>query len=289
MSQAWDKRGVAFDPETWRRIAIPLKPGGYLIAFGGTRTYHRMACAIEDAGFVIQDTIAWVYGSGLPKGKTLLKPAFEPIVLAYKPGNKRKLQIDECRIKTERDINLSISRKGERTAEQRYTDRGSTNFAVKPGVRGGSPDGRWPANLCHDGSDEVMMLFPDTKSGSRKAGFHLEAGGNGLYGKFKKKLLPAIIVDNGSAARFFYCAKADKIDRAGSKHPTIKPQALMRWLVALVTPPRGTVLDPFGGSGSTAQAALAVDRIVILIENEEQWFKDSVARLMTYKKEHGGR
>src|SRR4051812_14861425 len=97
MKSSWDD-GVAFRPETWAVIGSALRPGGFLLAFGGTRTWHRLACAIEDGGFVLQDTIAWIYGTGFPKGRALLKPAFEPIIMAYKPGGKRKLSIDECRI-----------------------------------------------------------------------------------------------------------------------------------------------------------------------------------------------
>src|SRR5271170_1372951 len=98
MGKAWDGGDIAFRPETWAAIGTALKPGGYLLAFGGARTHHRIWCAIEDAGFVIQDTIMWLYGQGFPKGRTQLKPAFEPICVAYKPGGKRDLQIDECRI-----------------------------------------------------------------------------------------------------------------------------------------------------------------------------------------------
>src|SRR3954464_5001780 len=91
------KGGIAFNFETWGAIRDSLKPGGHLLAFGGTRTWHRLACAIEDAGFVIQDTLAWIYGTGFPKRRTQLKPGYEPIIMAYKPG-KRELRIDECRI-----------------------------------------------------------------------------------------------------------------------------------------------------------------------------------------------
>ena len=118
--------------------------------------------------------------------------------------------------------------------------------------------GRWPANLIHDGSDEVVGLFPNTTSGSRKAGRHVVAGGQGRYGEFAEGDLPEVIGDSGSAARFFYCAKASKADRdADNIHPTVKPTALMRYLCRLVTPPNGIVLDPFMGSGSTGIAALS--------------------------------
>lgn len=241
MGQRWDGGDIAFRPETWATMLPALNPGGYLLAFGGTRTHHRIWCAIEDAGFVIQDTISWLYGQGFPKGRTQLKPAWEPIVVAYKPGGKRALQIDECRIQ--------------------------------------HPAGRWPANLCHDGSDEVLTAFAafgvssDGIAHKRSNGvgmFRMPGHGHwGGYGGF------------GSAARFFYCAKAGKADRAGSKHPTVKPIALIRWLVRLVTPPGGTVLDPFAGSGTTGAAALAEGRSVILIEREPEYFEDIKRRLRT--------
>jgi site-specific DNA-methyltransferase (adenine-specific) len=141
--------------------------------------------------------------------------------------------------------------------------------------------GRWPANLCHDGCDEVLALFPQSKStGGMKPGFSKKEGWNRpSHQNWKPSASQGGFGDDGSAARFMYCAKANKHDRAGSKHPTVKPQALMRWLVSLVTPPGGTVLDPFGGSGSTGQAALAVGRKPILIEREEQWFADCVRRI----------
>jgi hypothetical protein len=97
MNMQWDRTGIAFQPETWAAVCRALRPGGFLLAFGGTRTQRRMVCAIEVAGFVVQDTIAWLYGIGFPKNKALLKPAFEPIVVAYKPGGKWTLQVDDCK------------------------------------------------------------------------------------------------------------------------------------------------------------------------------------------------
>jgi site-specific DNA-methyltransferase (adenine-specific) len=99
MGKTWDGGDMAFRPETWITVSSIMRPGAFLVVFGGTRTYHRMACAIEDAGFVIQDCIMWLYGSGFPKRRDMLKPAYEPIVLAYKPGGKRTMQMDECRIR----------------------------------------------------------------------------------------------------------------------------------------------------------------------------------------------
>ncbi len=272
MGQRWDGGDIAFQPETWAAIGTALKPGGYLLAFGGTRTHHRIWCAIEDAGFVIQDTIMWLYGQGFPKGRTQLKPAFEPICVAYKPGGPRTLQIDECRISGTKDGGNWSGRQGE------------CNWRMRPvGERSSqNTHGRWPANLAHDGSDEVMAAFaafgehPGCKSPSsndRDGDRHVFGTGLGRQGP--------IYSDLGSAARFFYCAKASKADRAGSKHPTVKPVALMRWLVRFVTPPGGLVLDPFAGSGTTGAAALAEGRRAILIEREAEYIADIKRRLKT--------
>jgi site-specific DNA-methyltransferase (adenine-specific) len=98
MGQAWDGGDIAFRPETWAAAASVLRPGGFVLAFGGTRRFHRLACAIEDAGLIIQDTIMWLYGTGFPKRRDMLKPAWEPIIMAYKPAGKRSMQVDECRV-----------------------------------------------------------------------------------------------------------------------------------------------------------------------------------------------
>lgn len=135
--------------------------------------------------------------------------------------------------------------------------------------------GRWPANIVHDGSDEVVTCFPDTESGSRKAGSY---GLMGYHGADAAPM-PAINGDSGSAARFFYTAKADKLDRIGSKHPTVKPVDLMQWLCRMVTPPGGIVLDPFAGSGSTGEAAWREGFRCILIEREEEYQADIAERL----------
>jgi len=271
MGQQWDGGDIAFRPETWATIGAALKPGGYLLAFGGTRTWHRMACAIEDAGFVIQDTIAWVYGSGFPKNKALLKPAFEPIVMAYKPGGKRELQIDECRIGTGEDRTP-----GGNPTKAFWNQAGSAIRAT---------GGRWPANLCHDGSDEVLALFPQSGGASASQGADRKPRiGRPQYGDMTQS---HVGIDNfgdaGSAARFFFSAKAGAGDRWGSRHPTVKPVELMKWLVQLVTPPDGMVIDPFAGSGTTGVAALAAGRDCILIERVEQYCNDIRERLAFYE------
>lgn len=271
MGQTWDGGDVAFQAETWAAVLRVLKPGAHLVAFSGTRTYHRMACAIEDAGFEIRDQLAWCYGSGFPKSHnqpggwgTALKPAWEPICLARKPlaGTVARnigahgtgaINIDACRIESEG----GSPREGETSQEQRYAERGSTNFAALPGPRGGDPSGRWPANIIHDGSEEVLAAFPDAPGQQGDlAGHSKDRTSKNAYGDMKAARDAIARGDTGSAARFFYCAKATTEERGeGNNHPTVKPVALMRWLCRLVTPVGGTVLDPFAGSGSTLIAA----------------------------------
>jgi site-specific DNA-methyltransferase (adenine-specific) len=322
--------------EIWAAAAFRvLRRGGYLLAFGGTRTHHRLWCAIEDAGFVIQDSVLWLYGQGFPKGRTQLKPAWEPIVVAYRPGGKRSLQIDECRIGdfvnetppgtdryNQRNFELGYrpsayqtnGRDGEASAERRYTEAGGTNFAAKPRRRIGSPQwggpmkrlsaapgqegriverlppdgGRWPANVCHDGSDEVMEAFAafgDRKAGSPVAGDEPSKpfGGAVCYGGGLGREASQSYADNGSAVRFYFCAKADAEDRWGSKHPTVKPVELLKWLVPLFAPKGGLVIDTFAGSGTTGVAALATGRECVLIEREAEYIADIHERLAFYR------
>jgi site-specific DNA-methyltransferase (adenine-specific) len=259
MGKGWD-RGVP-GVEFWKETLRVAKPGAHLLAFGGTRTFHRLTVAIEDAGWEVRDCVMWLYGSGFPKshngpwGGTALKPAWEPVIVARKPLDGTvaanvlqygtgALNIDECRVGAESTIRVSNA----------GTNGEGWGLGKHDHVNG-STAGRWPANVMHDGSDEVVAGFPVTGS------------------------------DSGSAARFFYCAKASKADRdAGLKdtegkkyaerengfsskisntkniriniHPTVKPTALMRYLCRLVTPRNGVVLDPFCGSGSTGKAAI---------------------------------
>lgn len=244
MGRAWDKTGIAYDVPTWQQVLRVLKPGAHLLAFSSARTYHRMAVAIEDAGFEIRDQVMWVYGTGMNKVGYLknadgshvcegwggsLKPAHEPICVARKPlekgltlaGNVQKwgtgaLNIDACRV---------------------------------------GP--RWPANLLHDGSEQVEALFPESTSSQPSAtaayGAYVQKKDNAIYGKGLCSSTPnrAPIGDTGSAARFFYCPKASKAERGpGNDHNCVKPQALLRYLARLVTPPGGCILDHFTGSGS---------------------------------------
>lgn len=272
MGKQWDGGDIAFRPETWATVGTIMRPGAFLLVFGGTRTYHRMTCAIEDAGFVIQDCIMWMYGTGFPKRRDMLKPAYEPIVVAYKPGGDRTMQIDECRIGMSKGVPASP-----RTAAQNQTYGDLSK--QKGDTSGWNPNiGRWPANICHDGSDEVVSVFPSNRPGcktpSKAKPESIFRPGQGNY-----QAQGPIYADNGSAARFFWSPKAGKKDRNGSKHPTVKPVSLMSWLVPLVTPIGGTVLDPFAGTGTTGQAALDTGRNAILIEREPEYLSDIRRRI----------
>jgi DNA modification methylase len=251
-----------------------LKPGGYLLSFSGTRTYHRLACGLEDAGFEVRDCLMWVYGSGFPKHKACLKPAYEPILLARKPGRlSTPLNIDECRI-------------GDEVREAAYTSLapckrnnigGEGTQEARRGTQGEPKEyvGRWPANVLHDGSEEVLEAFAEY--GERPSGGGNKASRSALGRMNDDGWQPTATdqtytVNSGTAARFFYTAKASQEDRGeGNRHPTVKPQQLMRWLVRLVCPAGGVVLDPFAGSGSTGLAAEKQNRRAILVERDPQY------------------
>jgi len=271
----------------WEQCLRVLKPGGHLLAFAGTRTQHRMCVNIEDAGFEIRDMIAWVYGSGFPKsmniGKklegwdgwgTALKPALEPITVARKPfkgtvannvleHGTGAINIDGCRI--EGVVPKTIQGQSVRAGEVYGADQRDQRL-FEPHAAG-----RWPANLIHDGSDEVTQLFPDTKSGNVKA--YQRANRSGWAGPTPEQSTFEREGDSGSAARFFYTAKASKDDRdKGNTHPTVKPTDLMAYLCRLVTPPGGIVLDPFMGSGTTGKAALSEGFSFIGIERDPDYY-----------------
>jgi site-specific DNA-methyltransferase (adenine-specific) len=372
MGKSWDSTGVAYDVAVWQECLRVLKPGGHLLAFGGSRTYHRLAVAIEDAGFQIRDQIMWVYGSGFPKslniskaidkdagaereivgvgqsGKTAiwnedggmgkfditapatneakqwdgwgtaLKPAHEPIVMARKPldGTVAKnvlthgvggINIDGCRV-------------GEGTGETKtvqYPDIRGNNYNNASGTveYTVTNQGRFPANFIHDGSDEVLELFPDDVKGQFGGKGRAANSKSGKYNwnnsshEINNKGATAGIFDNGSAARFFYCAKASKKDRneglddfplvkggsmngaetrpdkptnhpiRANHHPTVKPTDLMRYLCRLITPPDGIVLDPFTGSGSTGKAATLEGFTFIGIEQSVEYAEIANARI----------
>ncbi len=497
MGKEWDGSKIAFDVALWARVLRVLKPGGHLVAFSGTRTYHRMVVAIEDAGFEIRDQLAWVYGSGFPKSLdvskaidkaagaerevvgsyagatnvsnagsglrhdcygvdgdkksdttvyitapatdaarqwqgwgTALKPSWESICLARKPLSEGTVAANVLKWGTGA-LNIDATRIGAGEARKSLTGGMARKASPVFGVYARNEVkpvetalGRWPANFCHDGSEEVLALFPESKSSGGQASLGAFRNGD-VYGKGRderEKRDPGF-GDSGSAARFFYCAKANAKDRifrdveevevkwtseagpcqvrlqvdtgqslgraivaSGSgtvqewstflcgstitdlcraatrstirtktnsttelktlkyltrslisacilgvnceaelgsnpvenagmfglslnitlaktaylpgasravsgtqltisvnakrhSHPTIKPVALMRWLVRMVTPPGGTVLDPFAGTGTTGQAAIEEGFNVVLVEREEEYQRDILRRM----------
>lgn len=330
MGKDWD--GATPGAEVWGLVLQALRPGAHLLAFAGTRTQHRMACAIEDAGFEIRDMIAWLYGSGFPKSHNLdgefagwgttLKPALEPITVARVPfggtvaANMERygvgaLNVDACRIGDTRTPTTAKDFSAWRAAE------GRTDLQVADADTD-TAKGRWPANVVHDGSAEVLEAFPEDAGACAPAsGPCLRRRNDSLRGVFAGlDGAPAFHGDAGSAARFFYCAKASPADRdeglealpvgpAGglrgnavvsgqrlsgdgepiltpqrrNRHPTVKPTDLMRWLCRLVVPRGGVVLDPFMGSGSTGKAAIREGMGFVGIERDRESFETARARI----------
>ena len=314
--------------EVWAECLRVLKPGGHLLAFAGTRTQHRMAVRIEDAGFEIRDVIAWVYGSGFPKSLNLngnwegwgtaLKPAHEPITVARKPligtvavnvlqHGTGALNIDGCRVRAD-------DAKGYAYTVQHMApgaDQNKTDKTHQEGVeyQGQTKDGRWPANLIHDGSDEVVQAFPQAGGALAPVkGTEPSCKTGEIFGLYGERAPIDRRDGGGSAARFFYCAKASRSDRNeglpsgdkpavgtsatmreredadwstrnGNHHPTVKPTDLMAYLCRLVTPPGGTVLDPFMGSGSTGKAAIRERFQFVGIEKDPEYIKIAIARI----------
>ena len=311
MGKDWD-HGVP-GKHFWQEMLRVLKPGGYLLAFAGTRTQHRMATNIEDAGFEIRDMIAWVYGSGFPKSRnfdgewqgwgTALKPALEPVTVARKPlaektvatnvlqYNTGALNIDRCRIQTNDKLgggnnNSGVDRTGKHQGWKRPWMQDSEAVAAAAERSRASTErsetlGRWPANLIHDGSDEVLASFPEAK-GQQGAisGKEPSSKTTNAFGEFNERIPSEPRGDKGSAARFFYCAKASKKDREdGNNHPTVKPTDLMAYLCRLVTPPGGVVLDPFAGSGSTGKAAIREGFKFFGMERDTEYLKIALQRI----------
>lgn len=311
MGQVWDSALPTV--EVWAEVFRVLKPGAHLLAFGGTRTQHRLVCAIEDAGFEIRDQIGWAYGSGFPKSHkldgdwqgwgTALKPAWEPICVARKPlegtvaGNvlthgTGALNVDACRVDSG-EVNPSIARRRGSTrhlSDQPARDTEEEGRMVSrqspeayQADRPGELLGRWPANLCHDGSDEVLAAFPESAGQNGATGPQYgQRPTKNAYGDYGPRQDFQPRGDAGSAARFFYCAKASRSERgAYNKHPTVKPVALMQWLVRLVTPPGGLVLDPFGGSGTTGIATAREGFRAILMEQSLDYAEIAARRIRT--------
>ncbi|SPF51188.1 hypothetical protein SBF1_50072 [Candidatus Desulfosporosinus infrequens] len=359
MGKSWDNTGIAYNVAMWKEFLRVLKPGGYLLSFGGSRTYHRMACAIEDAGFEIRDQIMWIYGSGFPKsyniakgieGKllygsantkdycklektnfqqqgmgfnnihleqgdrpasyelggtfdldaqtdeakqwdgwgTALKPAHEPIVVARKPLSEKTVAANVLKWGTG-GININDSRIGTnddrgrppRTPNTVYGNGKGTNLTESQS----NPLGRFPANIIFD---EVAAAVLDEQTGILKSGTGAKKGVSSkgyqanAYARESRPEGTEMISygDSGGASRFFYCAKASKRERGeGNNHPTVKPLDLMKYLIKLVTPQGGTVLDPFIGSGTTALAAKGVGCHFIGIDKEKAYAGIARARI----------
>ncbi len=304
MGQEWDGGDIAFRQETWELTLKLLKPGGHLLAFSASRNYHRMAVAIEDAGFEIRDQLMWLYGSGFPKSHNLgdgwgtaLKPAHEPIVMARKfiegtnKNNREKygtggINIDGCRIpygEGNEPIPQLAQGKTKVNSTKTMFDGQSLHKSKTEAVIGGSLDGRFPANVMHDGSEEVVSGFPNTGQGGGKpysyAGREYDNKDTSMFNGDKPQA-PSNYNDMGTAARFFYCPKVSKSERGeDNTHPTVKPQELMKYLCRLVTPKGGTVLDPFMGSGSTGMACKDEGFEFIGIEREKEYFEIAEKRI----------
>lgn len=334
MGRGWDSSGIAFDPEVWAQALRVLKPGGHLLAFGGTRTWHRLAVAVEDAGFEIRDSIAWIYGSGFPKSLdvskaidkaagaerevvgsgtsgatagmqnlgpsgikggeydvtapattdaerwqgwgTALKPAFEPVVVARKPLDGT-VAANVLAYGTGA-INIDASRVGDE--DTRRKSNAATNgegwgFGTREHVNG-SASGRFPSNVLLDESQAAAL---DEQTGILTSGLmkarteRAPRKGGTIYGADQRNITAGdTYAVSGGASRFFYVAKAPGHERPkvdGTQHATVKPLTLMRYLMKLVTPPGGTVLEPFAGSGTTLEAAILEGFSCIGIELDE--------------------
>jgi site-specific DNA-methyltransferase (adenine-specific) len=346
MGKKWDSTGIAYDQTLWAECLRVLKPGGHLIAFGGTRTYHRMTCAIEDAGFEIRDCIQWIYGSGFPKsldvskaidkqagaerevvgkGKpmrslgvmhddkwisdaeyaltaphlptaqqwhgfgTALKPANEPAVLARKPLSGTVadnvltwgvggLNIDGCRVEgSDSDINA----RKQKTIKDKLADKQIYNDGwYGSGAGWSASTGRWPANVILD-EEAAQML--DAQSGHDASRFFYvakasraerEAGLDGM-----KVQIAQSTGMSGDSMPLRQNGTERKTPMRANHHPTVKPITLMRYLVRLVTPPGGTVLDPFMGSGSTGCAAMLEAMQFIGIELSAEYLEIARRRI----------
>jgi len=281
MAKKWDY-GVP-KVEVWKEAMRVLKHGGHALIACGTRTQHRMVVNIEDAGFEIRDVVSWIYGSGFPKSLNISKAIDKAAGVEFAAKPAEGVGFMNAEGKGGYNVTQNqLTRKGKSTEEAKQWDGWGT--ALKPacefftlcrkplsektvaanvlkwgtgginidGCRVGTENGRFPANLIHDGSQQVLELFPET--------------------------------NKDSAARFFYCPKASKKDRdEGNTHPTVKPTALMQYLCRLITPTGGVVLDPYMGSGSTGKAAVKEGFSFVGCELDEDYYKIATARIETAK------
>jgi len=297
MGKEWDGGDIAFRPETWELALKLLKPGGHILAFSASRNYHRMAVAIEDAGFEIRDQMMWLYGSGFPKSLnigdgwgTALKPAHEPIVMARKliegtnKQNKEKygtggLNIDGCRIEGDSNTERKITNRKTRSEDGVWTDGNSGMKAEGSQFADADPRGRFPANVMHNGLEEEWAKFfycPKTSKAEKNKGldsFEAKPMAWGNQAKAELKRGNKDFVGGGDGT------KHNKVSMRVNTHPTVKPQELMKYLCRMVTPKGGTVLDPFMGSGSTGCAAKDEGFEFIGIEKEKEYFDIAEARI----------
>lgn len=294
--------------EAWAREALRvLKPGGHLVSFASTRTNHRHVSGLEDAGFEIRDSLAWMFGGGFPKSLNLqgehagrgtaLRPGHEPITLARRP------------FQTTVAANVAEYGTGALNIDAGRIPAGGTIGGGRAGEA--SEQGRWPSNVV---LDEPAAELLDAQSGVLTSGANPTRRSSDkfrdVYGDFagQQECEPARGADVGGASRFFYVAKASRAERdeglahmapnalrretndfgslhdqspamVRNWHPTVKPIDLMRWLVRLVTPPQGIVLDPFAGSGTTGIAAVLEDRAFIGIERDAEYVALAEARI----------
>lgn len=323
MNKKWDYDVPSV--ELWREVYRVLKHGGHVLSFGGTRTYHRMVVNMEDAGFEIRDQIMWLYGSGFPKSHnirkaidkiegnednthyegwgTALKPANEPICLARKPLSEKSvaenvlkhgtggINIDGCRVGIDPNDHIM---KYEGYSNGEYKSQYDNGSSYKHGTQVQiNIEGRFPANVIHDGSEEVLNEFPDNKGAFAPVKKGQKGFGGDIYGKYAESGDDGQTFYNdglGSASRFFYCAKASKTDRGlGNNHPTVKPTDLMRYLCRLITPTNGIVLDPFMGSGSTGKGAILEGFDFIGMELDPEYVGIAKARIEHAQNEYAER
>ncbi len=297
MGQEWDGTGIQRDPDFWSKVLRVLKPGGYALVFGGTRTFYRTACAIEDAGFIIRDTICWLQSQGFPKSHSLedgwgtaLKPGFEPVIVAQKPISE-KTYLDNFKKWGTGGINIEGSRielNGEIIPINKLEKWSGFGQEIRPDYQQElNTKGRWPSNVILDeGAGEML----DKQTGVLKSGFmkaDTKRSTDGGYQKgFPKDRVGArdTFGDVGGASRFFYCAKASKAEKEidGQSHPTTKPISLMKYLITLVTPPNSIVLDCFMGGGSTGLACQELGFDFVGIEKEKEYFEISQKRMKVF-------
>ena len=296
MGKSWDASGIANNPEMWSECLRVLKPGGYLLSFSATRTYHRMAVAIEDSGFEIRDMIEWVYGSGFPKSlnihkqnglcpegwQTALKPAHEPICMARKPLAEKTVAENVLKYGTG-GINIDESRVGEVVDSRRPVSQNPNNTFKTWSLTSGSISKRFPANLIHDNSEEVRECFPNESERFFKSIIYTAKASKSERNKGLEDFEDKERVDYGG----FHSEKGliennrNPENRLPNKnnHPTVKPIALMEYLIKMVTPKGGIVLDPFMGSGTTGVACVLNDFEFVGIDLDKDYCEIARARI----------